>query len=100
MDRTRRFSLGRRLADTGPLESADLGGLDVFYNVASYLFEDLANTQEVSNLLKEPVSRGDLGAKTGKGIYPWPESQLKETLRLRERTLVEWLKRDREGQSC
>lgn len=99
VDRTMRFSLGRRLADTGPLESADLGGLDIFYNVASYLFRDLSNTPDVSPLLRDPAIRGDLGAKTGKGIYQWTESKLKETVKFRERTLVEWLKRDSEGKS-
>ena len=99
VDRTMRFSLGRRLADTGPLESTDLGGLDIFYNVASYLFKDLSNTPEVSSILKDPATRGDLGAKTGKGIYQWTGSKLKETVQFRERTLVEWLKRDKAGQS-
>src|SRR5699024_3513626 len=35
------YSIGRRLPVTGPLMSADMGGLDVFSSISNYLFEDL-----------------------------------------------------------
>ena len=37
VDAAIRYSIGRRLGVTGPLESADPGGLDVYYNIAKYL---------------------------------------------------------------
>lgn len=86
------LTIGRRLAVTGPLKSADLGGLDVFEAICSYLFGDLDNATEPSGILTEPVSRGDYGAKTGKGIYEWPPERLRETLAAREAELIRWLK--------
>ena len=37
------YGIGRRLPVTGPLVSADMGGLDVFSAIADYLFNDLSN---------------------------------------------------------
>ena len=34
------YSIGRRLPITGPLMTADMGGLDVFSAISNYLFED------------------------------------------------------------
>jgi 3-hydroxybutyryl-CoA dehydrogenase len=55
VDTTVKYSLGRRLSVTGPLESADLGGLDIFYNISNYLMADLCNDIGVSSLLKDAV---------------------------------------------
>ena len=71
VDATVRYSLGRRYGVTGPLESADLGGLDIFQNISGYLYKDLCNDPVSSPLLAETVARGDLGAKTGKGFYDY-----------------------------
>jgi 3-hydroxybutyryl-CoA dehydrogenase len=95
VDATVRYSLGRRLGVTGPLESADLGGLDIFYSISSYLNRDLCNTPGVSPLLKEAVSKGTLGAKTGTGFYDWTPATLAEIRKARETLLIEWLRKDR-----
>lgn len=47
------------------------GGLDVFYNISTYLFKDMGNGTEPSPLLETKVGSGELGAKTGKGFYEW-----------------------------
>lgn len=96
VDATVRYSLGRRLATTGPLESADLGGLDIFHAIASYLNADLCDARDPSPILKQAVADNTLGAKTGRGIYPWPAQRLAEIGRTREDNLLEWLKKDRE----
>lgn len=98
VDTTMKYSLGRRLATTGPLESADLGGLDIFYNISSYLLADLCNSTEVSPLLKEAVEKGTLGAKTGTGLYDWTPEALAKVKKTRESVLIEWLRKDKEGQ--
>src|SRR5262249_61818277 len=41
IDSVVRHSIGRRLAVTGPIESADLGGLDTLYHFARFLFPSL-----------------------------------------------------------
>ena len=97
VDTTVKYSLGRRLSTTGPLESADLGGLDIFYNISSYLMKDLCNSEEVSPLLKEAMDRGTLGAKTGTGLYNWTPDSLEKIKQIRENNLLEWLQKDKAG---
>ena len=43
IDEVVRWSLGIRLALTGPLEQRDLNGIDVHHAIASYLYADLEN---------------------------------------------------------
>jgi 3-hydroxybutyryl-CoA dehydrogenase len=76
VDAVVRYSLGRRYAETGPLESADMGGLDIFRNIFSYLGPDLCNDPAIPEMLEKAVAEGRLGAKTGKGIYDWPADKL------------------------
>ena len=66
-----RYGLGLRYACGGPFRSADLGGLDVFRQIASYLFPDLSNSPDVPELLEQLCGRGDLGAKAGHGFYDY-----------------------------
>jgi len=95
VDRTVKYSIGRRLGVTGPLESADLGGLDVFYSIASYLNADLSDAKEPSALLKTAVDKGTLGAKTGTGLYDWKPEDLARIKKVRENVLIEWLQKDK-----
>ncbi len=81
-------SFGRRLAVTGPLESADLGGLDIFYSIQSYLNKELCLSQEPSALLKAKIERDELGAKTGRGFYNWPAERLQAVKTARETELL------------
>jgi hypothetical protein len=66
-----RLGFGRRLALVGPLEQADLGGLDLTLAIHQVLMPDLDVTREPHPHLVELVARGDLGAKTGRGFYTW-----------------------------
>lgn len=93
-----KYSIGRRLSTTGPIETADLGGLDIFYNISAYLFADLADDKEGSPVMKKCVDEGNLGAKTGTGLYPWTPEALEKIKRTREEILIEWLKKDMAGQ--
>jgi 3-hydroxybutyryl-CoA dehydrogenase len=98
VDATVRYSMGRRLGVTGPLESADLGGLDIFYNISKYMMRDLCDSHDVSPLIKEPVDRGALGAKTGAGFYNWTPDELVRLRKMREKVLIEWLQKDKENE--
>ncbi len=56
----------------GPLELADMVGLDITYDVARILYEEYGDPKyRPSNLLKRMVSAGMLGRKTGKGFYEY-----------------------------
>ena len=70
IDEVVKWSLGIRLALSGPLEQRDMNGIDVHHAIASYLYQDLENRQEPSELLRGKVERGELGAKSGQGSMP------------------------------
>jgi len=95
VDTAVKYSIGRRLSTTGPLETADLGGLDIFHNIAAYLYADLCDDKEPSELLKKAMREGNLGAKTGQGLYDWTPETLAKIKRTRENILIEWLQKDK-----
>jgi len=55
----------------GPYELMDYVGLDVAYHSALYLVESLSPEYTPPKWLKDKVDSGDLGKKTGKGVYDW-----------------------------
>jgi 3-hydroxybutyryl-CoA dehydrogenase len=66
-----KMGFGRRLAVTGPLESADLGGLDTFRAFSAYLFPELDASSAPPDKLGELVRAGHRGLSTRQGIYDW-----------------------------
>ncbi|HEY4553610.1 MAG TPA: 3-hydroxyacyl-CoA dehydrogenase NAD-binding domain-containing protein [Bacillaceae bacterium] len=98
IDAAAKYSIGRRLPVTGPLMSADLGGLDVFAAISEYLFEDLSAEKKPGHWLKHLVQEGKLGDKSGEGFYRWVEEGSRAINAEREQTLIHFLKQDRENQ--
>ncbi|MCB2226778.1 MAG: 3-hydroxyacyl-CoA dehydrogenase family protein [Desulfarculaceae bacterium] len=88
VDRVVKYGFGLRLAFMGPLERADLGGLDVTLNVQSYLVPRLDNRTEPSQLLQDMVARGELGLKSGQGYYAWSPEKAKAAVAKRDRALL------------
>lgn len=88
IDNVFKYGLGMRYACLGPFEIADLGGLDTFYNIASYLFRDLSTTGEVSDLLAGPYSRGEFGVKSKKGYYDYADGRDVEVIEKRDRDFL------------
>lgn len=89
------YSIGRRLSVTGPLISADMGGLDVFASISDYLFEDLSKADRAFPALNKLVAQNKLGDKTGEGYYLWDKDFSQEMNRSREMELIRFLKQDR-----
>ncbi|MDW7674041.1 MAG: 3-hydroxyacyl-CoA dehydrogenase family protein [Bacillota bacterium] len=89
-----RYSIGRRLPVTGPFMTADMGGLEVFHSISTYLFPDLSKAQESSEDMGSLVAEGKYGQKNGAGFYQWSPEFSSTINEERERTLIEWLKRD------
>jgi 3-hydroxybutyryl-CoA dehydrogenase len=80
-----RHTLGRRLKMTGPIESADMGGLEVFKNI----FENVG--LPVPRLIEEALAQGHKGVETLHGVYEWNPDMLAMTKGARVNELVRWL---------
>ncbi|MBM3118239.1 MAG: 3-hydroxyacyl-CoA dehydrogenase family protein [Chloroflexi bacterium] len=59
----------------GPYELMDYVGLDVAYHGALYFAERLSSDYKPPKWLKEKVDSGNLGKKTGKGIFDWSQGR-------------------------
>ncbi|WP_252223522.1 MULTISPECIES: 3-hydroxyacyl-CoA dehydrogenase family protein [unclassified Clostridium] len=94
VDKAMEYGHGRRLPVTGPLCSADLGGLDIFNNISSYLFKDLCSYTEPSKLMEEKVKDNKLGTKNGEGFYKWNKEEIEKKQRERTEVLLYFLDRD------
>jgi 3-hydroxybutyryl-CoA dehydrogenase len=81
IDEVAKWSFGLRLPFLGPLETADLAGLDLTRAVHKGLLPHLENTSEPSPILSEKVQGGDLGVKSGRGFHEWPEERVESVIR-------------------
>jgi len=88
IDKVVKYGFGLRLAFLGPLETADLAGLDLDYDVHKYLFPYLENASEPSPVLKSMIDQGILGIKTGKGFYDWSEEKINNVVNQRDLILL------------
>ncbi|NCB41494.1 MAG: 3-hydroxyacyl-CoA dehydrogenase family protein [Clostridia bacterium] len=84
VDKVLKYGLGMRYACLGPFEVADLGGLDTFYRISSYLFQDLSAATEVPDILKSLVNQGACGVKSGKGFYDYGNGRDAEVISKRD----------------
>ena len=68
-------SFGIRLAALGPLANADLGGLDTYHSILTYLSSELGPRFDPPQVLTSLVEDGRLGVKSGSGVHDYtPES--------------------------
>lgn len=81
-------SFGIRIAVLGPLENADMAGLDLVLAIHNTVLKDLEASPNPSPLLKEKVKKGELGFKSGKGFY---DSWTPETIKRTRENLVKYL---------
>ncbi|MGQ3672747.1 3-hydroxyacyl-CoA dehydrogenase family protein [Xanthobacter sp. TB0136] len=88
VDTVVKASFGRRLAVLGPLENADLVGTDLTLAIHDTILPALNRDPMPSPYLRELVSRGRLGMKSGEGFRRW-EPQAADDVR---RTLMQHLK--------
>jgi 3-hydroxybutyryl-CoA dehydrogenase len=67
---------GRRLPVVGPIQVADLAGLDLHVATLNALYPTLDNSTRAPDSLVSRVDRGDVGAKSGQGYYEWEPRRL------------------------
>jgi 3-hydroxybutyryl-CoA dehydrogenase len=83
---------GFRLANLGPLETSDFGGLDTFYRVTQNIFPHISDAKSAPAILKKMNEEGKLGVKTGEGFYKYPPAVVKKKILERDRRLIQQLK--------
>jgi 3-hydroxybutyryl-CoA dehydrogenase len=84
---------GIRLPVLGPLENADMVGVDLALSIHQYILKHLEASPNASPLLEELVKKGDLGFKTGEGFYHWSPDKIKESREKLLKYLIDVTKR-------
>lgn len=92
IDKAMRFGPGFRYPHIGPLQTADLGGLDTFYYISSYLFAELSDIKDVPAILQDKMDKGELGTKAKRGFYDYPGDKVTEVISKRDEKFFEQLK--------
>jgi 3-hydroxybutyryl-CoA dehydrogenase len=69
----------------GPIETAEMSGLDLVLSIHDYIFPYLDASTEPSAVLRQRVEQGELGFKSGRGFRDWsPEEAQASRRRLME----------------
>ncbi len=83
---------GLRLAVLGPMENADLVGLELTRNIQRVIFPDLERSTEPSPLLDRLIEEGKLGMHTGEGLRRWTPDEIAKTKRALSAHLLDTLR--------
>ena len=87
-------TLGRRLGITGPLESAELGGLDTLHAFAQSLLPHIDASPEPDPKVSALVADGARGYGNQRGTHDWPGRDGAALLDARRDELFRWLAKD------
>lgn len=71
-------SFGMRMPVLGPMENADLVGLELTQDVHRVMFPDLKCDKTPSPLLGQLIAQGHTGMKAGQGLRSWSLAQAQE----------------------
>ncbi|MGI9148848.1 MAG: 3-hydroxyacyl-CoA dehydrogenase family protein [Chloroflexota bacterium] len=92
VDAALKYGPGLRFPAYGLLEHADMVGLDMMLAIESYLFGALTNIDQPPAFVQDLVANGDLGAKTGRGLYDWTQRSAADVLAQRDAFIVSRLR--------
>ena len=83
-----------RLPVLGPIENADMVGLDLTLAIHNTVLKGIESRPGPSPLLEEKVKKGELGFKSGKGFQTWTPEQIKASRERLNNYLLDWLDRE------
>jgi 3-hydroxybutyryl-CoA dehydrogenase len=92
VDEAVKNSFGLRLPVLGPIENADLVGLDLTFAIHNYVLKHIEDSHDPSPILKQKVDKGDLGIKTGKGFQEWSKEDAAALRKGLVVHLMKWMK--------
>ncbi len=88
-------SFGPRFSTIGPMEYFDSCGLDLHKQVQSYLYPTLCREAHPQKILLSKVDAGELGQKSGQGLYDWAGRNAEDFRRRRNLRFIEMIKQKR-----
>ena len=87
-------SFGIRVPVLGPIENADMVGLDLTLAIHNTVLQDLEASPNPSPVLKDKVDKGELGFKSGKGFYDqWTPESIKRTRERLTKHLIDYFQK-------
>jgi 3-hydroxybutyryl-CoA dehydrogenase len=95
IDAVVRNTIGRRLGITGPLESADLGGIETMVQFARSLQPHLDTAPDPPPRVAELLTRAPAPQHVRRGVHDWTRRDDTALLRARAEELFRWLAVDR-----
>jgi 3-hydroxybutyryl-CoA dehydrogenase len=90
VDEVIKKGFGIRLPVLGPIENADMVGLDLTMAIHEYILKHLESSSEPAPLLSEKVKRGELGFKTGQGFRKWSMEEIQRSRKKLLEYLLKW----------
>ena len=96
VDTSIKMGMALRFPAWGPLEHIDNVGLDLCTNVQRTVLPGISNALEPAPIMVKCVEEGNLGSKTGKGIYDWTVRSMDEQIAKRNAFIIHALKKVRE----
>jgi 3-hydroxybutyryl-CoA dehydrogenase len=93
VDEVIKNGFGIRLPVLGPLETADMVGLDLTLQIHDYILRHLDRSIEPAPILRDKVEKGDLGFKTGRGFQEWSEESIERSRKHLLEHLIAWTRR-------
>lgn len=79
VDEVIRNGFGLRLPILGPVETADMVGLDLTLAIHNYILKHINADPTPSTTLQAKVAAGELGFKSGGGFRNWSKSEIAES---------------------
>ncbi|GHV44173.1 3-hydroxybutyryl-CoA dehydrogenase [Synergistales bacterium] len=95
VDKAVKAGMGIRFPVWGPLEHVDAVGMDLCTSVQNTVLPEISASAEAAPLMRELCACGNLGYKTGKGIYDWSVKDMKALERQRNEFIIHALKKTR-----
>ena len=82
-----------RLVVLGLLEFVDLGGLDILYYADDFLYSAFRSERfQKPRLVEEKMKKGEIGPRTGKGIYEYKDVDVRALFEKKYEGLIKLLK--------
>lgn len=88
IDTVMKAGIGFRWAFVGPIETADFGGLDTWKRVMDNLAPELDQSAAAPQIISEHVNKGELGTKSGAGIYSYKHVSVADRLHARDEQFI------------